>query len=157
MSFKGTVVAVEDVRKSRKMYEEVFGLVVEADFGEYNVGFVGGLSFYKRDFFRELAGGLPIAAKSNAFVLYFEVDAVEPYETRLRELGLEFVHGAREQPWGQRTFRAYDWDGNMLEVAENMDNVFKRMFAAGKSVEEIARITGFPLDDVTRRKREAGA
>lgn len=155
--FKGTVVAVENVLKSRTLYEGVFGLVVDGDFGEYNVGFKGGLSLYKRDFFRELTGGLPIVTKSNSFVLYFEVDAVEPYEARLRELGLEFVHGAREQPWGQLTFRAYDWDGNLLEVAENMDNVFARMFAAGKSVEEIARITGFPLEDVKRRKREAGA
>ncbi len=157
MSFKATVVVVEDVLKSRKLFEEVFGLMVDGDFGEYNVGFKGGLALYKKAFFRELTGGLAIGTKSNAFAICFEVDEVEPYEARLRERGLEFVHGTREQPWGQRTFRAYDYDGNLLEVAENMDNVFRRMFAAEKSAEEIARITGFPLEEVRRRQRETGA
>lgn len=157
MSFKSTIVVVEDVLKSRKLYEGVFGLVVDGDFGEYNVGFKGGLALYKKAFFKELSGGLPIGTKSNSFVLYFEYDDIDIYEKRLRDLGLEFVHGAREQPWGQRIFRAYDWDGNMLEVAENMDNVFSRMFKADLGVEEIARITGYPLEDVRKRKREAGA
>jgi hypothetical protein len=33
----------------------------------------------------------------------------------------------------QRAFRVYDFDGHILEIAENMDIVFKRMFQENKS------------------------
>lgn len=41
MGFKAVILVVEDVLKSRKLYEEILGCKVESDFGIYNVGFEG--------------------------------------------------------------------------------------------------------------------
>lgn len=153
MGYKSVILVVEDVLKSRKLYEDVLGFTVDGDFGEYNVGFVGGVALYKKAFFRQLSGGLEIGSKPNTFVLYFEYEDLEPIEKNLLDLGLEFIHRTREQPWGQKAFRVYDFDGHILEIAEKMDVVFKRMFQENKTVEEIARITGYPLDEV--RKMDA--
>jgi catechol 2,3-dioxygenase-like lactoylglutathione lyase family enzyme len=154
MGFKSTIIVVNDVLRSRKLYESVLGMKVTSDFGEYNVGFENGLALYKKGMFLDLTGNIEIRDKSNSFVLYFEYERIEEMERRLETEGLEFIHALREQPWGQGVFRAYDYDNHILEIAECMDAVFSRLFSNGKTVEEAARITGYPLAEVERIKNE---
>jgi len=156
MSFKSTIVVVEDVRKSRQLYEEAFGLVVDSDFGEYNCGFVGGLALYQKKMFREMTDGVSIAERPNSFVLYFEYADVPAMERRLEERGLTFLHRTREQPWGQLALRAWDNDGHLLEVAEDMDVTLSRMFDSGMDVAAVARKTGYAEDYVRAKQAELG-
>lgn len=148
MGFKSTILVVADVLKSRKLYEGILGLRVDSDFGEYNVGFEGGLALYGRKLFAELTGTEEMAAKPNSFVVYFEYDDIGSIAEKLEREGLTFLHGTKEQPWGQRAFRVYDYDGHLLEIAEDMDTVLRRMFAADMSDGEVAAKTGFPLGKV---------
>ncbi len=106
MGYLSTIIVVEDVLRSRELYEGVLGLKVTADFGIYNVGFEGGLALYRKALFQELAGDIEILDKPNNFVLYFEDDDLETVERELEARGLEFIHKIREQPWGQPAFRA---------------------------------------------------
>ena len=92
---------------------------VTADFGVYNVGFEGGLSLYGKAFFQELISDQIRIDKSNAVVLYFEVDNLEELEKEMAEQGFEFIHKIKEQPWKQRDFRFYDYDNHILEIAED--------------------------------------
>jgi catechol 2,3-dioxygenase-like lactoylglutathione lyase family enzyme len=149
MSFKSTILVVSDVLKSRKLYEKILGLRVDSDFGEFNVGFEGGLALYSRKLFSELTDSVEIKNKPNSFVVYFEFEDIATIEAKLKQEGLTFLHGTREQPWGQRTFRAYDYDGHLLEIAEDMNTVLKRMFAAAMSDDEIAGKTGYALNVVS--------
>lgn len=154
MGFKSTILVVNDVIKSRKLYENILHLQINSDFGEYNVGFDNGLALYKKSLFIDLVGNIEIKDKPNSFVLYFEYENIEEIEKEFIALGFTFLHHIREQPWGQMIFRAYDYDNHILEIAENMNNVFKRMFVSLKTNEEISKKTGYSIEDVQKIKEE---
>jgi catechol 2,3-dioxygenase-like lactoylglutathione lyase family enzyme len=157
MGFVSSIIVVEDIPQSRKLYENILHLKVAADFGVYNVGFEGGLSLYGKAFFQELIDGQVSLDKHNDVALYFEIDDLEELEREIAHHGFEFIHRIREQPWKQRTFRFYDYDNHVLEIAEKMDVVISRLFENGNSIDEIARLTGYPVDEVLqeieKRKR----
>lgn len=148
MTFVSSIIVVEDVLRSRTLYENILHLKVNGDFGIYNVGFEGGLSLYRKAFFQELMGGQVDLGKHNNVVLYFEVDDLEELEKVISSQGFEFIHKIREQPWKQRTFRFYDYDNHILEIAEKMDIVIYRLQQNGNSTEEIAKLTGYSTAQV---------
>ena len=148
MSFLSAIIVVEDIPTSRKLYEGILGLKVTADFGIYNVGYEGGLSLYRKTFFEELTGKPVEAGRHHNLAVYFEIDGLEAMEKKIAENGFEFIHRIREQPWKQRTFRCYDRDGHVLEIAERMDATIRRLFEAGNPLEEIARMTGYTVEQV---------
>ena len=148
MAFVSSIIVVEDVLRSRGLYENVLDLKVTADFGVHNVGFEGGLGLYRKAFFQELIGGDVSLDKHHSVVLYFEVDNLDELEQEIALLDFEFLHKIREQPWKQRIFRFYDYDNHILEIAERMDIVISRLGQNGNSVEEIAKLTGYRVDQV---------
>ena len=148
MGFVSTILVVEDVLASRKLYEGILGMKVTGDFGIYNVGFEGGLSLYRRALFEELTGQKVEPGKHHNLAVYFEIDDLEAMEEKIAQDGFEFIHRIREQPWKQRTFRCYDCDGHVLEIAERMDVTIRRLFEAGNPLEEIARMTGYTVGQV---------
>jgi len=148
MGFVSSIIVVEDVLHSRKLYEDILHMKVSGDFGIYNVGFEGGLSLYRKTFFEELIGGRVNLDKNNNLSIYFEVDDLEELEKEIAENGFEFIHRIREQPWKQRTFRFYDYDNHVLEIAEKMDVVLRRLKQNGCTIEEIANMTGYKVEQV---------
>jgi len=148
MGFVSSIIVVKDIPQSRKLYEGILGLKVSADFGIYNVGFEGGLSLYRKAFFEELIADRVDLGKHHNVVLYFEFDRLEELEEEIAENGFEFIHRIQEQPWKQRIFRFYDYDQHILEVAEKMDGVIARLRREGHSIEEIAKMTGYSVDQV---------
>lgn len=148
MSFVSSIIVVEDIARSRILYETILHLKVVADFGIYNVGFEGGLSLYRKAFFQELIDDQVHLGKHHDVVLYFEVDDLEALEEQIGEHDFEFIHNIKEQPWKQRNFRFYDYDDHVIEAAERMDVVISRLQGNGNSVEEIAKLTGYSVDQV---------
>jgi catechol 2,3-dioxygenase-like lactoylglutathione lyase family enzyme len=148
MGFVSSIIIVEEIARSRKLYEGILHLKVSADFGIYNVGFEGGLSLYRKAFFQELTGQQVNLGKHNNLVLYFEIDNLEEMEDEITKNGFEFIHKIREQPWKQKIFRFYDYDQHIVEVAEKMDVVILRLLENGSSIEEISKLTGFPTEQV---------
>ena len=148
MGFVSSIIVVEDIARSRMLYENILHLKVTADFGIYNVGFEGGLLLYRKAFFEELISGQVNLEKHNNVVLYFEIDDLEELAQEITTNGFEFIHPIREQPWKQRTFRFYDYDYHILEIAEKMDVVIDRLQHNGNSIEEIAKLTGYTVDQV---------
>ncbi len=152
MKFVCSLVVVEDVCRCRKLYEAILGQKVIADFGEYNVTFAGGLAFYQKNLYQSLIGGeRTIAGQSNNFELYFEEDRLAEMEEEIARNGFEFVHKIREEPWKQRVFRFYDADHHIVVIAESMEQVSHRLFNENHSVEEIARMTGVPAEEVVQQ------
>ena len=151
MSSLATIIIVEDIARSRTLYEGILGQKVVADFGIYNVGFEGGFAMYRRSFFQELTGRESVLDKSNSFVLYLEVDKIEELENVIRENRFEFLHETREQPWKQRILRFYDYDNHIVEIAEKMDAVSRRLFDENHSIEEISKMTGLPIEEVQKQ------
>ena len=148
MSFISSIIVVEDVLRSRSLYETILHLKVTADFGIYNVGFEGGLSLYRKAFFEELIADQVHLGKHHNVVLYFEVDDLEALEKTISAHGFEFLHPIQEQPWKQRNFRFYDYDAHIIEVAERMPAVLSRLQQSGLSSAEIAEATGYSVVQV---------
>lgn len=143
MSFVSSIIVVEEIARSRILYENILQLKVTDDFGIYNVGFEGGLSLYRKAFFEELVGAQVNLGAHHTVVLYFEVDDLEKLEEEILKHGFQFIHRIKEQPWKQRNFRFYDADHHVLEIAEKMDIVLHRLQQDGHSIEEMARLTGY--------------
>jgi catechol 2,3-dioxygenase-like lactoylglutathione lyase family enzyme len=154
MGFLSSIIVVDEIACSRKLYEGILGMKVTADFGIYNVGFEGGLSLYRKAFFEELTGTQADLGRHNTVVLYFEVDDLEGLELEIARNGFSFIHKIREQPWKQRNFRFYDYDNHILEIAERMDITIHRLQADGNSMEEISKMTGYPADQVQQELKK---
>ncbi len=147
MQYQGTLIAVSDMEKAKHFYETVMEQKVMMDLGSH-VAFEKGFSLQSN--YAELVGAdLPSKTQPNNFQLYFEVEDLEYWQDKISNIeGIEFIHKAKEYPWGQRVFRFYDHDKFIVEVAEGMVYVAKRFLAQGLSVEETVERTMFPLEFV---------
>lgn len=147
MKYGGLLVSVSDMEKSKNFYEKIMEQEIGMDLGVH-VSFVSGFSLQSN--YEELVGEkLDIQYKSNCFQLYFEVEDLNYWETKLKDIeGIEFIHQSKEYPWGQRVMRFYDYDKHIVEVSESMVSVAKRLLSSGLSVEETAKRTMFPVEFV---------
>ena len=59
--------------------------------------------------------------------LYFETDDIEKTFKYILNANITVMHEIRLQPWGQKVFRVYDPDGNIVEIGEAMSIVNERM------------------------------
>lgn len=152
MKYQGTLIAVSDMAKSKHFYETVMEQKVIFDTGDnngdgiINVAFENGLSLQAG--YEKLVGvKLDSKSRSNNFQLYFEVEDLNYWQKKIKaEKGIEIIHEAKEYPWGQRVMRFYDFDKFIVEVSESMETVVKRFLEQGKSVEETAKLTMFPIE-----------
>lgn len=149
MQYQGTLIAVSDMTKSKYFYEKVMEQKILMDLGVH-VSFERGLSLQSN--YEELVGeALRIQSRPNNFQLYFEVEDLEHWQEKIKKIdNIEFIHEAKEYPWGQRVIRFYDYDQHIIEVAESMTSVAKRFLAQGLSVEETSQRTMFPIDFVKK-------
>lgn len=153
MRFICSLITVENVGKSRLLYEKILNQKVRADYGE-NVAFEGGFALHSKGHFRELIDGKEITSGSNNFELYFEDDDILELQGILTKSGFEFLHEAREQPWRQLVMRFYDYDRNIVEVGERMEHVAYRLHLESKNTETIAAITYMTPSQVEAAVRE---
>ncbi|MTK10109.1 MAG: glyoxalase/bleomycin resistance/dioxygenase family protein [Hungatella sp.] len=146
MQYQGTLIAVSDMEKAKQFYETVMEQKVIMDLGVH-VAF-GGFSLQSN--YAELVGAdLPGKTQPNNFQLYFEVEDLDYWQNKISSTeGIEFIHKAKEYPWGQRVMRFYDYDKFIVEVAESMASVAKRFLAQGLSFEETAERTMYPVEFV---------
>lgn len=145
MKFGGVLLIVKDINKSKKFYEDVMEQKVTLDLGEH-VSFENGFGLQIN--YKAIVGyELPINQQSNSFQLYFEVDDIKQWESKINRIeNIEFLHPIKEYSWGQRTFRFYDFDKTIIEVSENMESVIKRFLKQDLSIEEISKHTMYPVE-----------
>ena len=134
MQYQGTLIAVSNMEKAKYFYETVMEQKIMMDLGVH-VSFEGGLSLQSN--YAELVGAdLPSKGQPNNFQLYFEVENLDHWQDKISHVdGIEFIHRAKEYPWGQRVMRFYDHDRFIVEVAESMSSVAKKFLAQGLSIE----------------------
>ena len=143
MKYGGTLIAVQNMEKSRYFYETVMEQKVTMDLGAH-VSFEGGLSLQSN--YKELVGAelIPLC-KENNFQLYFETDDLDKWYEKIKMFPeIEFLHGIKEYPWGQRVMRFYDYEQHIVEAAESMESVVKRCLSLGWQVDQITEKTMLP-------------
>ena len=150
MKFVCPLIVVDNMEVSRNFYEKVLNQKVQFDFGE-NISFEGGFAIHLKSHFLDLisAGLGDVIQRANNFELYFEESDLDGFVEKLQEVdSVEYVHGLKEQPWGQRVIRFYDPDKYIVEVGEPMEVVVKRFLHRGFSVVETAKRTSMPEEFV---------
>ena len=145
MQYGCTLIAVTDMERSRRFYQDVLGREVISDFGA-NVTLTGNIALQTWETWKEFIHERNISFGGNAFELYFEEDDIDGFMEKLNSMPkIEFVHPLLEHSWGQRVVRFYDPDHHIIEVGENMDIVIKRFLQSGLSVEETAKRMDVPV------------
>ena len=76
MKYICPLVVVEDIKRSRILYEKILGQTVKMDLGE-NITFNGDFAIHQKDHYQKLIGNNVITKGSNNFELYFEDDDLE--------------------------------------------------------------------------------
>ena len=141
MKYKGTLVAVKDMLKSKAFYKSVLGLDVIMDAGA-NVELTGSVFLQTVetwvDFIRKPES--EIVFSNNAIELYFEVDDMDGFAEKLKSFAqVEYIHPLTEHSWGQKAIRFYDLDHHIIEVAENIAMVIKRFIDSGLTIAQTAK------------------
>lgn len=119
MKLKNILFVVNDIEKSKRFYQELFGLRVITDFGE-NVILTEGLVLQQKTTWQN---GIKkeVNFGGHDAELYFEENDMEGFLEKLKntELTVEFVEEQTpEHPWGGRVVRLYDPDRHVIEVGE---------------------------------------
>lgn len=155
MELKNPMLVVTDMARSLAFYQKVFDLRVILDFGA-NKTLTGGLVLQTAQSFREMIGIDALTFGGNNFELYFEEDDFDGFLSRLEKIELEYVHPAKEHPWGQRVVCIYDPDRHIIEVGENIRMVVRRFLDSGMTPEQTARRMDVPLDFVRECSAQKG-
>jgi len=144
---------VKNIKVSKEFYHDLLGLPVYLDFGK-NVIFKAGLAIWEiqdSHIIPSILGSDNIKNKScNRFELYFESGNLEAVFKILKSNHVRFVHEIHEEPWGQKTIRFFDPDHHLIEIGESMRIFVNRFYEQGLSVEQVAKRTSVPVDEVAR-------
>lgn len=138
MTYQSVVIAVEEIHRSRRFYEELFGLEIYQDYG-INVSFTCGISLQQE--FGWLVG-LPedrVQKRTNNIELCFEETDFDGFLEKLKGFAGVETLGVKTHDWGQRVVRFYDPDGHLIEVGESMPMVVRRFLDAGMTLEEVSK------------------
>ena len=147
MQYKGTLIAVTDMERSKRFYHDVLNMNVIADFGA-NVQLDHGLFLQAIDTWAKFINNKEVLFHHNAGELYFEEQDMETFLRKLQETEIEYVHKPIEHHWGQRAVRFYDPDQHIIEVGEDMMMVVKRFINLGMSIEQVAAHMDVPVSYV---------
>ena len=152
MKYTSTLIAVQDMEKSRQFYHDVLGLNVVSDFGA-NVVLDGGVALQTLESWREFIGHKPVTLAHNAGELYFEETDMDRFLAHLSTFEISYVHPPLEHRWGQRVVRFYDPDGHIVEVGEDMTGVGKHFAAGGMTEDQVAQRMDVPVAYVREHLR----
>lgn len=116
MRLKNVLITVQDTKRAKKFYKDLFGLDVILD-GDANVMLTEGLVLQDRKVWEDSLGE-KVASYSNTSELYFEETDLEGFAGKLQayEEVIRHTDRLRELPGGQKMLRFYDPDGNLIEV-----------------------------------------
>lgn len=152
INFSMPVIFVKDIEVSKKFYQDIFSLEVDMDFGE-NIIFKEAFSIWQKNRAKEIIFQNKRDNDKecpNNVELYFETSNIGFIWEKILLSNVEIIHQIKEESWGQRVFRIYDPDKFIIEVAEPMTEVIKRLHLLGFSEENISIKTQIPLTAVKK-------
>lgn len=116
MRLKNVLITVQDTKRAKTFYKDLFGLDVILD-GDANVMLTEGLVLQDRKVWEDSLGE-KAASYSSTSELYFEETDLEGFAGKLQayEEVIRYTDRLRELPGGQKMLRFYDPDGNLIEV-----------------------------------------
>lgn len=141
---------VKDIEVSKKFYVENLHQKIQQSMERYVV-FTSGLALWELPSESIIAKKLQTQSgqqSNNRVELYFESEDVDLYFDRLRNRQVNFLHEIHEEPWGQRDFRFFYPDNNLIEIGESMTLLPLRLYNSGMSVDQISAKTGMSKEHI---------
>ena len=116
MKLKNFLIVVKDIERSRRFYEDLFGLEMLVD-NDGNMVLSDGLVLQEEKYWKEFLRK-DINTESNSCELYFEEADIEGFIKKLESMypEVKYVNRLMTHSWGQKVIRFYDPDGNLIEV-----------------------------------------
>ena len=143
MKFKGPMLVVKDMERTKKFYTEVLGLRVINDLEE-NVTFTGGLSVQTEESWIRFTGTTDFYYGGNTSEMYFEVDDYDGWIEKVKEMNLTLIDDS-VMPWQQKVTRLYDPDKHIIEIGENLKMTVRRLAKENKySLADLSKMTMLP-------------
>ena len=120
MKLKNFLIVVKDIERSRRFYEDLFGLEMLLD-NDGNMVLSDGLALQEEKYWKEFLRK-DIIPESNSCELYFEEADIEGFINKLESMypEVKYVNRLMTHSWGQKVIRFYDPDGNLIEVGTPM-------------------------------------
>ena len=146
----GVLLVVSDIHISRSFYETVLCQKVSLDLGA-NIAFESGFAIQAD--YADVVGepNLKTTYRGNDHQLVTEIEDFDAFINHLQQFdNIVYVHKTKEQPWLQRAVRFYDPDFHIIEVAESMGSIFKRLHSQGMDINKIAELTWHPVEFVRK-------
>jgi len=115
-----------------------------------NIGFKSGLALWDKKYATNVIFKKETASQQDCreLEIYFETDDLDRIYNKVSDLKIEIVYGIKVQPWQQRVLRFYDPDNFIIEVAETMDEVIKRLNKENMTIDMIAEKTFMPKEAI---------
>lgn len=144
------VLFVDNVSISKDFYEKILDQEVSLNIDDINIGFKSGLGLWQKQYAQKIIFDKEIITNkgSNSIELYFETSKLDEMFQKIQEHNINILHPIKVQPWQQRVFRVYDPDDNIIEIAETMEEVIKRLYKSGMSIELVSEKTLMPKEIV---------
>lgn len=116
MRLRNVLIVVKDIEKSKKYYQDLFGLDVILD-NDGNMILSEGLVLQDEAIWKKFIGR-DVIGMNNQSELYFEEANIEGFVEKLDRMypDTEYVNKLMTHSWGQTVVRFYDPDGNLIEV-----------------------------------------
>ena len=116
MRLKNILIVVKDIERSRRFYQDLFGLEMILD-NDGNMILTEGLVLQEEKYWTECLGK-EVIPENNSCELYFEEADLEGFIGKLEEYypEVKYVNRLMTHSWGQKVIRFYDPDGNLIEV-----------------------------------------
>ncbi len=115
MVFSDICIITNDVLALVKFYEEVFNAKAEGDNIHSVISIAGlGLVIYDKSAAETVMGFDFSGAGNGLTTINFNVDDVDAEYIRIKELNIKGTTEPQLWPWGAKSFRFYDIDGNII-------------------------------------------
>ncbi|MDR2933010.1 MAG: VOC family protein [Oscillospiraceae bacterium] len=148
MEFKGTMLVVKDIEKTKAFYTSLLGLTIIGDLG-VNVAFSGGLAAQTEASWTAFTGSEQSVFRYGGHdkELYFEETDFDGFASKVRDAGVDIV-SETVMPYGQKVLRFYDPDKHIVEVGEDMGVMIRRLYSEGLTKEQIMERTFMPAEAI---------
>lgn len=150
IKFHSSVLITNNFESMKSFYTQGMGLQIKDDFGTC-IGFVCGLSIWKMGENQPLAKTLGRTFHTDGnknLEMCFETENFDTDVVHVKSFGIKLIHDIQTETWGQKTIRFYDPDENMIELGETIPTFVKRLHKEGMAIEEVAKKTGVPQEQV---------
>jgi len=120
-----TFLFVRDIETSKKFYMEYLQQEIQQELKDYIV-FKSGLALWQLpqdSIITEKLQNQLDKQSNNRVELYFETEDLDQYFKYLKEKEIKFLHEMHKETWGQRDFRFFDPDNNLVEIGDKMEIV----------------------------------